>query len=82
MTAACRVLTGLSSRRTTGLPSAPRGCEHVHHSCWGKLIEMGRQTHSRPLTRRAVIISLASGAACRNRTDDLLITSETLYRLS
>ena len=22
------------------------------------------------------------GAACRNRTDDLLITSETLYRLS
>ncbi len=23
-----------------------------------------------------------AGAACRNRTDDLLITSETLYRLS
>jgi hypothetical protein len=25
---------------------------------------------------------VAAGAACRNRTDDLLITSETLYRLS
>jgi hypothetical protein len=35
-----------------------------------------RQGEDRPLTCGFV------GAACRNRTDDLLITSETLYRLS
>jgi hypothetical protein len=29
-----------------------------------------------------VQVTSPDGAACRNRTDDLLITSETLYRLS
>ena len=36
-------------------------------------------------TLRAALLAAvtgAGGAACRNRTDDLLITSEMLYRLS
>ncbi len=46
------------------------------------------ETTSNALTRRPTRLGwiFASGrvvgAACRNRTDDLLITSETLYRLS
>ena len=41
----------------------------------------GPRAYSGPdqyLLVRATVV----GAACRNRTDDLLITSETLYRLS
>ena len=41
-----------------------------------RLHRAGPRTHPGPLPGGH------AGAACRNRTDDLLITSETLYRLS
>jgi hypothetical protein len=53
-----------------------RGCAR------GTNRRMTRTEPSRRLSVRAGQTFIRRGAACRNRTDDLLITSETLYRLS